>query len=280
VARNAPVQRIALAAALAALVLIPSAFADKGGNGPKAGNTHDSGAGAASTSTASPSGKPGGGGSTGSSTCGTAPRASITNTWAWGASGAWGLPGQQVGYQVMVFNDDVNCGSSTFNVSVSAPQGFSVSIPQQSITLGSASTGNLWVYVTSPSDAADGDYPLTVTASRSGASSASTSFYKVYSSDTTGPKLYYANPANGDAVTGRSLNIGVASSDDHAVKRLELYLDGALKTSASCENNVAFECQISYTWAIRRVHGQHTATFKSYDWMGNVSTLISTFTVN
>jgi hypothetical protein len=35
-----------------------------------------------------------------------------------------------------------------------------------------------------------------------------------------------------------------------------------------------------YKWAIRRIHGQHTATFKSYDWMGNVGVLPVTFNVN
>jgi hypothetical protein len=35
-----------------------------------------------------------------------------------------------------------------------------------------------------------------------------------------------------------------------------------------------------YKWAIRMIYGQHTATFKSYDWMGNVGVLPVTFNVN
>jgi hypothetical protein len=38
------------------------------------------------------------------------------------------------------------------------------------------------------------------------------------------------------------------------------------------QERVSYECQLSYKWSIRRVHGQHTATFTSTDWIGNVAT--------
>lgn len=251
-ARTKPVLRIALCAAAAALVVIPSAVAGKGG-------------------------KPGPGGG-GSSTCQSTPRASVTNTWAWGSSGSWALAGQQVAYHVLVFNDDLNCGSSTFNVSVGAPNGFTVSMPQSTITLGSGSSGYLWAYVTSPAGTADGDYPLTVVATRAGASGTSTTSYKVYSYDVTAPKLYYANPPDGSTVSGRSVNVGVASSDDHAVKKIELYIDGTYTSTSTCDG-ISYECQLSYSWSTRRAGGSHSATFKSYDWLGNVGTLSTTFNV-
>lgn len=164
---------------------------------------------------------------------------------------------------------------------MSAPSGFSVSIPQSTITLNSASTGYLWAYVTSPSGIADGDYPLTVTVQRAGTSSAttSTSSYKVYSSDTAAPTLFWPNPWNGAAISGRSYSIGVSSSDDHAVRKIELYIDNAYTSTALCDN-VSHTCQLSYKWAIRRVRGQHTATFKSYDFKGNVGVLTVSFTVS
>ncbi|MEP6892810.1 MAG: hypothetical protein ABI927_03425 [Gaiellaceae bacterium] len=281
-ANKPPVLRIALPLAFTALVLVlvPTAFADKGGNGGGTGSAKNAGSantGAASNTTVSANAAP-----ATSSTCGTVPRASITNTYAWGASGSWGLPGQQLAYHVLVFNDDVGCSSSTFSISLSAPPGFSVSIPQRTITLGSSSSGYLWANVTSPAVSADGAYPLTLSTARPGTSSPvgiSSSSYMLYSSDSVVPELYYANPWDGAVVSGRYYSVGIASSDDHAVKRIDLYIDGIYTSTSSCDN-ISYECQLSYKWATRRVHGQHTATFKSYDWMGNVGALTTTFTVN
>jgi hypothetical protein len=124
-------KRIVLAATVAALVLslVPIASAAKG--------------------------KPGRGSTTTSCTQ-SAPRVTIDNTWAWGAFGSWGMPGQQLTYAIDVINNDVGCSSSSFVVTVSAPSGFSVSVPSSTITLNSASMGYVWAYVTSPATAADG----------------------------------------------------------------------------------------------------------------------------
>jgi hypothetical protein len=230
-------------------------------------------------------GKPGSGAttSTGSTTSGctqNASRASIGNSWAWASPGSWGLPGQQLKYSINVFNNDVGCSSSSFVVKFLAPAGFTVSVPSSTITLNSASSGNTWAYVTSPTTAADGDYPLSVTVERAGTTSpAASSLYKVYSSDTVAPKLFWMNPSDGGALSGRSAYVGFASNDDHAVKQLDLYVDGVSKASKLCDN-ISSDCQVSYNWSIRRVHGQHTATYKSTDWMGNVATQTATFTVN
>jgi hypothetical protein len=212
-----------------------------------------------------------------------APRASIDNTWAWASPGSWGMPGQQLTYAIDVFNNDVGCGSSSFVVTVSAPNGFSISIPSSTIALSSASTGYVWAYVTSPATAADGNYPLSATVVRAGSSSSTassdTSYYKVYSSDTVAPKLYWENPPDGGTLSGRTAYVGFTSSDDHAVKKLDLTIDGVSVGKVLCDN-ISSDCQVSYRWSIRRVHGLHTATFKSTDWMGNVTTETVTFTVN
>jgi hypothetical protein len=209
-----------------------------------------------------------------------APRASIDNTWAWGAPGSWGLPGQKLTYAIDVLNYDIGCGSSNFVVTLSAPDGFSVSMPSSTITLDSASSGYVWANVTSPATAADGNYPLTATVEGAGSStSAGTSWYKVYSSDTAAPNIYWTNPSDGGALSGRSAYVGFASSDDHAVKKLDLSIDGVSVGSKLCDN-VSYECQLSYKWSLRRVRGQHTATYTSTDWMGNVATQTVTFTVN
>jgi hypothetical protein len=251
-------RRIAHAAQVVALVLalalVPAALAGKGGNGGSTGST--------------------------SGCTQSAPRASIDNTWAWGTPGSWGLPGQQLKYAIDVFNNDVGCGSSSFVVKMSAPSGFSVSMPSSTITLNSASSAYVWANVTSPAGAADGDYPLTVTVERAGTPSpATTSWYKVYSTDTLAPKLYWTSPSDGGAVSGRTTYVGFTSNDDHAVKKLDLSLDGVSVGSVLCDN-ISSDCQVSYKWSIRRVHGQHTATYTSTDWMGNTATQTATFTVN
>jgi tryptophan synthase alpha subunit len=91
--------------------------------------------------------------------------------------------------------------------------------------------------------------------------------------------LYWTNPSDGGALSGRTAYVGFTSSDDHAVKKLDLSLDGVAVGSVLCDN-ISSDCQVSYKWSIRRVHGQHTATYKSTDWLGNVATQTATFTVN
>lgn len=122
--RNAPLLRSVLAVFIAALAFIPIAAAGKGGGG-------------------------GGGGRT---TCTqNAPSVSVENNWAWGQTGSWGLPGQQLAYQIRVVNNDVYCSSASFVVSSTAPAGFSVSMPTTTISLKSTTQGYLWAYVTSQS---------------------------------------------------------------------------------------------------------------------------------
>src|SRR5207253_7449035 len=137
IARAAP-----LAAFGVALVLAPAALAGKGG------------------------GSHGGGGGGGTSCIRNAPTVSVQNNWQWGASGSWGLPGQRIGYMILLDNTDSGCGSSTFTLTVTAPSGFSVSVPTSTVGLGSGSYAYVWAYVTSPAGIADGDYTLTVSAAR------------------------------------------------------------------------------------------------------------------
>jgi hypothetical protein len=162
-------------------------------------------------------------------------------------------------------------------VSFSAPSGFAVSFPASSISLKSGSSGYLWAYVTSPTTAADGNYPLVATVTRGSTSGSFTSAYKVYSSDTVAPTLYWPNPADGQTITGRSYNFTVSSNDDHAVRQIELSIYGANVTTTQCDD-IAYACQLYYKWPMGSP-GHHTATFKSYDWLGNVATMTVGFTV-
>ena len=107
----------------------------------------------------------------------------------------------------------------------------------------------------------------------------STSVYKVYSADTVGPTLFWENPWDGGYLSGRTAYVGFASRDDHAVKRLDVAIDGATVASTFCDN-VSSDCQVSYKWSLRRVSGLHSATFTSTDWMGNVTIHTMSFSVN
>ena len=252
--RGKPSAPVALAVLTAlALALVSSAVAATGGS----------------------NGKPGGG----NSCTRKMPAVSIDNSWAWAAPGSYGMPGQQLTYAIDVIDYDVGCRSSSFVVGVSAPNGFSVSLPTSTISLRSGSSGYLWAYVTSPSVIANGDYPLTVTVRRAGSTdtASTTSWYKVYSSDSVKPTLYWPSPADGATITGRSWNITVSANDDHAVEHIDLYLDGALMSTTTCQD-IAFECQLYYSWSATK--GQHTATFEAYDWLGNHSDLSTTFTAS
>jgi len=174
-------------------------------------------------------------------------------------------------------NYDVGCRSSNFVVGVSAPGGFVTSLSTSTVTVKSASTKYVYASVTSPASAADGDYPLAFTVKRAGGSDtgAFTSYYKVYSSDSAVPILYWVSPGDGAKISGTS-TFSVTSEDDHAVKRIELYVDGAYRSTTLCDN-VTYNCQMQAPTSVGQ--GQHTATFKSYDWMENVGTLTVSFTV-
>jgi len=215
--------------------------------------------------------KGGGGGAGGSGGCTRyAPGVSVDNNYAWASPGSWGMPGQQLKYAINIRNYDVGCGSSSFLVSMTARSGFTVSIPTSTISINSYTSAYAWAYVTSPASIADGDNPLTVAVQRVGTSTWSapyTTYYKVYSSDTTAPTLYYATPGDGATVTGRSTQLSVQSNDDHAVKKIELYVGNVLQATTVCDD-ISYTCQLAVKVSLSA--GQHSATFKSHDWMGNV----------
>ena len=224
--------------------------------------------------------------SAGAGRCSTAaPTVTVDNNYAWGSPGSWGMPGQQLTYAIHVTNNDVGCGSSSFVVGLAAPAGFSVAIPTSGISLGSTSSGYLFGYVTSPAVVADGDYALAATVQRAGSATAvakGTSIYKVYSSDATEPTLFYPNPWDGAVLSGKFYQVAVSSSDDHAVRKIELYLDKATTpmTTVAC-SDISYQCQLFYKWSLAKVtRGQHAIRFESYDWMGNIGALTVSFTVS
>jgi Big-like domain-containing protein len=245
-------RRIALVIALVlVLVVVPSALASKGG------------------------------GRTSSSCTPATPGVAVQNSIGWNQTGSWGLQGQRLGFQIQVSDLDSGCGSATFVMKVSAPSGFTVSVPTSTVSLRAGSSVYLMAYVTSPGVIADGGYPLTVTVTRSGTGAATSqvTYYNVYSSDSAAPTLWYNNPADGEVVSGSSYTFAVWSRDDHAVQRVELYIDGAYQTTTTCDD-VTYICALNYKWSLGKRQGSHTATFEAYDWLGNIGSLTVSFTVS
>jgi len=224
-------------------------------------------------------GRPSGGGGGGSCVQAT-PGVAVDNNWSWSNPGSWGYPGQQLTYAINVINYDVGCAAATFVVDVQAPSGFVAVVPTTTISLKAAKTGYLWAYVTSPTVATDGDYPLSVTVRRAnttGPVGSFTSYYKVYTADGTNPTLFWANPGDGQVLDTRTVNITASSSDDHAVSKVDIFVDNNFVATTACDS-VTYICQVSTTWSATT--GSHTATFRSYDWMGNVGVLPVTFNVS
>jgi Big-like domain-containing protein len=223
-------------------------------------------------------GRPGGGGGGGSCTRAT-PGVAVDNNWAWSSWGSWGFPGQRLAYAINVVNYDVGCAAASFVVDVQAPAGFEVAVPTNTVSLKASKNAYIWAYVTSAAGATDGDYPVTVSVRRantSGPMGMFTSYYKVYTTDGTDPTLFWVGPADGEVLDSRTVPFTASSSDDHAVRKMDVFVDDNLVATASCDD-VSYICQLSATWSATT--GSHTATFWSYDWMGNAGTLSVSFTV-
>ncbi|MES2970888.1 MAG: Ig-like domain-containing protein [Patescibacteria group bacterium] len=85
------------------------------------------------------------------------------------------------------------------------------------------------------------------------------------SGDTTAPVVTISTPANNYTVPkgAKTLAIGAGATDNTSVTKMEVYIDGALKS-------ITTTASISYTWNVSRLsRGQHTVLVKAYDAAGN-----------
>ena len=92
--------------------------------------------------------------------------------------------------------------------------------------------------------------------------------------DTQSPNVAIASPLNGSTISGK-VTISAVASDNVGVTRMEIYVDGGLKSG------VNFVTSLSYRWntSPRSVgSGSHNITAKAYDASGNVG--MATITVN
>ena len=90
--------------------------------------------------------------------------------------------------------------------------------------------------------------------------------------DTTAPTTSVTAPANGATVSG-TVSVTATASDNVGVTRMEIYIDGALKTSNTNATS------LTYSWNTTTfANGSHTIVSKAYDAANNVGTS-STITV-
>jgi hypothetical protein len=84
--------------------------------------------------------------------------------------------------------------------------------------------------------------------------------------DTTPPTTSITAPANGATVSG-TINVTATASDNVGVTKMEIYIDGALKTSNTSATS------LTYSWNTTTAsNGAHTITSKAYDAANNVGT--------
>lgn len=87
--------------------------------------------------------------------------------------------------------------------------------------------------------------------------------------DTTLPRVVITEPTEG-SVIGNRVQISASSSDNVGVVKMEVYIDGGLRTTVSSST-------ISTNWNSRKAsRGSHSITVKAYDAAGNVGLMTIT----
>lgn len=157
---------------------------------------------------------------------------------------------------------DLAWGASTDNVGVT---GYDVYRGSTKIgTVGTTSysdtglnAGTAYSYYVKARDAAGNSGPA------SNAANATTLAATTTPTDTVAPTVSISSPANGARI-GRRTTITASASDNIAAAKLEIYIDGSLRSSSTGSS------VISYTWNTRKAgSGAHTVTVKAYDAAGN-----------
>lgn len=120
---------------------------------------------------------------------------------------------------------------------------------------------------------ADGNHTIEAQAFDAAGNSATSSLVSVTvqnAVDTTPPAISTISPVNGSSIAGlRRVIITASATDNVAVSRLELYVDGLLKSTVAGNS-------LSWNWDLRSVAtGSHTITVKAFDTSGNSSTATS-----
>jgi hypothetical protein len=139
-----------------------------------------------------------------------------------------GLPGDTLGYTVQVTNNDPTlCGATTFDLDATAPGGWSASLSAASMTLGPGDQGQTTLSVTSPMDALDGSYALSIDAYDPLESAHQASTGAIYVVDTTAPDPVGDLAASIKRKTQVQLNWSVPFDSGSGVASFDVFRDGA-----------------------------------------------------
>ncbi|HOC37767.1 MAG TPA: S8 family serine peptidase [Thermodesulfobacteriota bacterium] len=113
----------------------------------------------------------------------------------------------------------------------------------------------------------DGSHSLYAKATDSSGNQSQSDTITIYVSnsipDTQGPFVTIKQPANGSTVSNKT-KITVSGTDNVGIKKIELFIDGKLKTSTSAST-------LNYNWNTQKeIAGAHTIATKAYDAAGNM----------
>ncbi len=81
--------------------------------------------------------------------------------------------------------------------------------------------------------------------------------------------MIITSPADGSTIS-KLVKIKVQASDDQKIQQVQLFVDGSLFRSATCE---AESCSLRFIWNTRKeAKGRHTLSAIAHDAAGNVGT--------
>jgi thermitase len=158
--------------------------------------------------------------------------------------------------------------SGVISVSISASDNVDVSKVELYINgnLYASDSSSPYTFTWDTTKYANGTYTLMAVAYDSAGNigqSATVTVNVLNQQDTIAPKASITSPSNGSTV-GKKVTINATASDNIAVTKLELYIDGVLKSVTNTSS-------LSYNWNTNTASkGSHTITAKAYDGAGNV----------
>ena len=185
------------------------------------------------------------------------------------AAGTSTSPSADVTPPVIGFTAPGNGASLTGNVSVSVSATDNTSVSSVTLTIDgiatATDTSSPYTFAWNTSAALNGSHTLAATA-RDAAGNTNTSSISVIVNnvlDVTAPAITITAPSDGSKVT-TNVSVKVNASDNVAVTRVELYVDGMLQ-------GVSTSAPFTTKWnTAKAAKGPHTLSCKAYDSAGNV----------
>jgi hypothetical protein len=187
------------------------------------------------------------------------------------------VPTAGVGYNVLVTNNNLNCGSATYNMSAALPSEWnlkSMSTTTMTLAQGASAQVTYIVNATSalPLGVAQFDF-MAADKSDLAYKGSSSGYYTYYSTatDTTPPTVTLSEPGSG-TVSG-TVSISVTATDETKLSKVEIYRNGTFMAQLS-------SFPLTTAWnTLSFPNGTYTLYAKAYDAAGNTATS-DTATVN